>query len=211
MPINSHIHLLTRWGLETVIKQCGIWLKAGIDIKIAFNLSVNDLSNKKLPDLIATLFKKYQVTSDCLVLEVTENAIMQDPDLVISVLKRLDEQGILLSVDDYGIGYSSLSYLKKLPVKELKIDKSFVMNLARNKEDEILVRSTIELGHNLGLKVTAEGVEDEESLEILRNLGCDLAQGYFFSKALPVHELQTFLEKSPLSKISKNLDNLVSV
>ena len=85
------------------------------------------------------------------------------------------------------------------------------MNLARNKEDEILVRSTIELGHNLGLKVTAEGVEDEESLEILRNLGCDLAQGYFFSKALPVHELQAFLEKSPLSKVSKNLDNLVSV
>ena len=192
----GQIHHLTNWGLETAIAQCKIWAQDGIDLKMAINLSARDLSNKKLPDQITSLLEKYNVAHSQLVLEVTENAIMQDPDLALSVLNALDQHGLLLSIDDYGTGYSSMSYLKKLPVKELKIDKSFVLNLSENKEDEILVRSAIDLGHNLGLKVTAEGIEDAKSLQILRDLGCDLVQGYYLSKPLPVEELNEFLATS---------------
>ncbi|HPF47779.1 MAG TPA: EAL domain-containing protein, partial [Emcibacteraceae bacterium] len=193
----GHIHHLTLWGLDTAIAQCRDWIAENIDLKMAINLSARDLSNRKLPEIIIKLLEKYGVPRTRLVLEVTENAIMQDPELALGVLNDLYQHGLLLSIDDYGTGYSSMSYLKKLPVKELKIDKSFVMDLANNKEDEIIVRSTIDLGHNLGLKVTAEGVEDEESMEILRQLGCDLAQGFFISKPLPIADLYEFLENSP--------------
>ncbi|MCP5380838.1 MAG: EAL domain-containing protein [Kordiimonadaceae bacterium] len=193
----GHIHHLTLWGLDAAIAQCREWITKNIDLKMAINLSARDLSNRKLPEIIIKLLEKYSVPRTRLVLEVTENAIMQDPELALGVLNDLYQHGLLLSIDDYGTGYSSMSYLKKLPVKELKIDKSFVLELAKNKEDEILVRSTIDLGHNLGLKVTAEGVEDEESMEILRQLGCDLVQGFFISKPLPIADLYDFIENSP--------------
>jgi diguanylate cyclase (GGDEF)-like protein len=197
----GQIQHLTNWGLNTAIKQCGEWQAQNIDLKMAINLSAHDLTNKDLPALIGEMLKLHNVKSKSLVLEVTESAVMQDPDLALGVLFALSDMGLTLSIDDYGTGYSSLSYLKKLPVKEIKIDKSFVLNLATNKEDEILVRSTIDLGHNLGLKVTAEGVEDEKSFEILRKLGCDLAQGYFFSKAVPADELIDFLKSSPYGSL----------
>jgi EAL domain-containing protein (putative c-di-GMP-specific phosphodiesterase class I) len=129
-------------------------------------------------------------------------------------LNALDDHGLMLSIDDYGTGYSSMSYLKKMPVKELKIDKSFVIDLAKNKEDEILVKSTIDLTHNLGLKVTAEGVEDELSLHILKGFGCDVAQGSFISKPLPIEDLMDFLENSAFGltahqkPVSENKENI---
>lgn len=209
----GQIQHLTMWGLDAAISQCRTWMSEGIDLKVAINLSAKDLSNRKLPEIVIKLLEKYEVPRAMLVLEVTENAIMQDPELALGVLNALDQHGLLLSIDDYGTGYSSMSYLKQLPVKELKIDKSFVLDLANNKEDEILVRSTIELGHNLGLKVTAEGVEDKRSMEILHELGCDLIQGFYISKALPVADLHEFLENSPygLSKDKIKISDGTSV
>lgn len=195
----GQIQYLTHWGLDAAIKQCGEWRSKNIDINMAFNLSAYDLKNKELPKVIEKLLEIYDVKPEWMVLEVTESAVMQDPDLALTVLADLSDMGLILSIDDYGTGYSSLSYLKKLPVQEIKIDKSFVLNLASNKEDEILVRSTIDLGHNLGLKVTAEGVEDEQSYKMLQALDCDLAQGFYFSKAVPVTELLDFIANSPYS------------
>lgn len=180
-------------------------------------LSARDLSNKRLPEMIIGLLEKYHVPRSRLVLEITESAIMNDPEQALGVLNALDGHGLMLSIDDYGTGYSSMSYLKKMPVKELKIDKSFVLDLAKNKEDEILVKSTIDLAHNLGLKVTAEGVEDEISLHMLKAFGCDVVQGYFISKPLPLADLYDFLENSPFGlpqdQISEDesLENILAV
>jgi EAL domain-containing protein (putative c-di-GMP-specific phosphodiesterase class I) len=134
---------------------------------------------------------------------------MEDPVHALSVLKALNNMGITLSIDDYGTGYSSLAYLKSLPVQEIKIDKSFVMKLAGSPGDEILVRSTIELGHNLGLKVTAEGVEDAAALAILDRYGCETGQGYYISKPLPVAEFESFYATSRWSPIrNRRVDDL---
>lgn len=192
----GHIHNITLWALEAGIKQVSEWQKAGHDIKIAINLSARDLTNKELPGIIAAVLKMHKTDVGCLVLEVTESAVMEDPELALGVLHELNNMGLTLSIDDYGTGYSSMAYLKQLPVKEIKIDKSFILNLAENKDDEIIVRSTIELGHNLGLKVTAEGIEDEASLAILKKYDCDLAQGYFFAKPLAIDEFNNFLATS---------------
>lgn len=213
----GHIKYLTEWGLEVAIKQCRSWIEENIDLNIAINLSARDLSNKRLPEMIIGLLEKYHVPRSRLVLEITESAIMNDPEQALGVLNALDGHGLMLSIDDYGTGYSSMSYLKKMPVKELKIDKSFVLDLAKNKEDEILVKSTIDLAHNLGLKVTAEGVEDEISLHMLKAFGCDVVQGYFISKPLPLADLYDFLENSPFGlsqdQISEDesLENILAV
>ncbi len=200
----GQIQYLTQWGLEEAIKQCRQWRDQNYDINVAINLSAHDLTDNNLPKAIKKLLDKYKVRPEWLVLEVTESAVMKDPDLALYVLYALNGMGLTLSIDDYGTGYSSMSYLKKLPVQEIKIDKSFVLNLATNNEDEIIVKSTINLGHNLGLKVTAEGVEDEKSYKMLKDFGCDLAQGYLFSKALPASELEHFIESSPYGKGGKN-------
>lgn len=192
----GNIQKLTEWALETAIAQSKVWLDAGIDIIVAINLSARDLTNRRLPDQIGQLLETHGIAAKRIVLEITESAIMEDRDNAMAVLTALHKMGHTLSIDDYGTGYSSMAYLKALPVQEIKIDKSFVLNLATNKEDEILVRSTIDLGHNLGLKVTAEGVEDQESLNILDKYGCDTGQGYFISKPMPVEEIEAFYKDS---------------
>ncbi len=166
-------------------------------LSLTLNLSSKDLSDKGLPDYIGNLLHTYNVESRWLHLEITESAIMQDPEYALSIMRTLNDMGLQLSIDDFGTGYSSMSYLKRLPVDALKIDKSFVLDLARNREDEIIVRSTIDLAHNLGLKVVAEGVEDQQSLAILQGYCCDLAQGYYFSRPLPIHEFNQWLHTSP--------------
>lgn len=192
----GNIQKLTEWALETAIAQSKVWQDAGIDIIVAVNLSARDLTNRRLPDQIGKLLETHGIAAKRIVLEITESAIMEDRDNAMAVLTALHKMGHTLSIDDYGTGYSSMAYLKALPVQEIKIDKSFVLNLATNKEDEILVRSTIDLGHNLGLKVTAEGVEDQESLNILNKYGCDTGQGYLISKPMPVEEIETFYRES---------------
>ncbi len=187
---------VTDWALRQAVKQAADWRARGLNLAVAVNLSTNDLMNQSLPAQILALLREYDLPAEFLKLEVTESAVMHDMTRALDVLNMLSAMGLALSIDDYGTGYSSLSYIKRLPVGEIKIDKSFVLNLAKNDEDKILVRSTIELGHNLGLSVTAEGVEDEESVVQLREYGCNVIQGYHIARPLPPAELEEFLKES---------------
>jgi len=192
----GNIQKLTAWVLEAAIRQSRKWKDAGIDVRIAVNLSARDLGNRRLPADIANLLEGHEVSPRALILEITESAIMANPNHALEVLKALNTMGLTLSIDDYGTGYSSMAYLKGLPVHEIKIDKSFVLKLAENRGDLILVRSAIELGHNLGLKVTAEGVEDEAAFRLLQNYGCETGQGYFVSKPISAEDFEAFYRSS---------------
>ena len=192
----GNIRRLTAWALAAAVKQSRAWADRGINVKIAVNLSAHDLSNKHLPAEIANLLTAYDVSPGRIILEITESAIMQNPVQAQEILRTLNGMGLTLSIDDYGIGHSSLAYLKSLPVQEIKIDKSFVLKLADSRGDQILVKSTVELGHNLGLRVTAEGIEDRASLDILQNLGCDTGQGYFINRPMSAADFETFFTTS---------------
>jgi diguanylate cyclase (GGDEF)-like protein/PAS domain S-box-containing protein len=171
---------LTAWVLNEAIGQVHAWSKVGIDIGVAVNLSARNLLDDELPDAVAQLLGTWQVAPEKLSLEITERSILATE--AEDTLRRLDEIGVQISVDDFGTGYSSLTYLKRLPVSEIKIDKSFVLDMATNRDGAAIVRSTIDLGHNLGLKVVAEGVEDETTAELLREYRCDFIQGFHISR-----------------------------
>jgi EAL domain-containing protein (putative c-di-GMP-specific phosphodiesterase class I) len=175
---------LTRHVLERSIAQCATWRTEGNDLSVAVNLSVRNLLDPGLPVEIAALLDTYGLPAQALQLEITESMIMSDPERALAIVGRLSDLGVRLSVDDFGTGYSSLANLKRLPIDELKIDRSFVSPMMQDESDLIIVRSTINLGHDLGLKVIAEGVEDELTLKRLATLGCDLAQGYHMSRPL---------------------------
>ncbi len=188
MPIVEQTGLIgpmTRHVLERAVAQCAAWRRAGQEMTVSVNLSVRNLLDPDLASLLGDLLEIYGLTPSALQLEITESMLMSDPDRSLTTLTRLSELGVGLSVDDYGTGYSSLANLRRLPIDELKIDRSFVSPMLCDESDLIIVRSTINLGHDLGLKVVAEGVEDEATLHRLGGLGCDLAQGYHFSKPLP--------------------------
>ena len=188
---SGNIGMITKWVLERAIADCGAWNTAGLDLTVAVNLSALDLFDAKLPAYIDELLAAANLPPSKLVLEITESAVMKEPARALATLDDLKRRGMSLAIDDYGTGYSSLSHLKRLPVDELKIDKSFVMHLGRaTPQDILIVRSTIELGHNMGLTVVAEGVEDAETWRILKDLGCDIAQGYFISRPLPIAEFE---------------------
>jgi EAL domain-containing protein (putative c-di-GMP-specific phosphodiesterase class I) len=191
----GNIRRLTHWALETGIRQAADWRKRGMKLRISVNLSVRDLGDPLLPDRVEATLERHQVAPSDVVLEITESAIMGEPDAAIKVLRRLANLGTDLSIDDFGVGQSSFAYLRRLPVREIKIDKSFVLKLANSPEDATIVRSIVELGHNLGYKVTAEGVEDEGSFDFLREIGCDYAQGYFIAKALPADGFDRFIQQ----------------
>jgi EAL domain-containing protein (putative c-di-GMP-specific phosphodiesterase class I) len=180
----GYIKVLTRWVLGEAIRQCGAWLGTGLHLQISANISARDLTNRDLPDQIAALLAEHCVPAGLICLEITESGFMEDPPHVRKVLDRLWGMGLRLAIDDYGVGYSSLSYIMKLPVQELKIDRSCIAGMVTNPDLSTIVRSTIELGHNLGMKVVAEGVEDGNGWDLLESLGCDDAQGYFMSPPL---------------------------
>jgi diguanylate cyclase (GGDEF)-like protein len=182
------IGYLTHYVLERAVAECKRWRDEGRDLAVAVNLSVRDLLDLDLPGQVASVLTAHRLPPDALHLEITESMIMSDPDRALETVKHLRDLGTHISVDDFGTGYSSLANLKRLPISELKIDRSFISSLPHDESDLIIVGSTINLGHDLGLKVIAEGVEDEISLKRLANLGCDLAQGYFFGRPLPSHE-----------------------
>jgi len=188
---------LTLWVLAEATRQGVAWRRAGLEITIAVNLSVRNLHDLHLPDWIAELLAASHLPPEGLNLEITESAIMADPARAMEILTRLRGMGIRLSIDDFGAGYSSLSYLKKLPVTEVKVDKSFIIGMSGNTDDAVIVRSTIDLAHNLGLKVAAEGVESQAVLDRLIAMGCDEAQGYFISQPIPALELTRWLNDSP--------------
>ncbi|MBT8121139.1 MAG: EAL domain-containing protein, partial [Gammaproteobacteria bacterium] len=147
-----------------------------------------------LPDQVEDILKEHDLDSSRLTLEITESAVMDDYMKSIEVLGELSDMGIELSIDDFGTGYSSLGYLKRMPVQQLKIDRSFVSDMIMNRDDAVIVRSTIDLAHNLGLKTVAEGVETEEVLAVLSEMGCDMVQGYLVSRPLPMEEFFLFLK-----------------
>jgi diguanylate cyclase (GGDEF)-like protein len=175
---------LTRYVLERSIGQCADWRRQGRELDVAVNLSVRNLLDRNLPREIERLLDAYSLPPEALQLEITERMLMSDPDRALAIVSRLSDLGVRLSVDDYGTGYSSLANLRRLPIDELKIDRSFVTPMLRDESDLIIVRSTINLAHDLGLKIIAEGVEDEPTLEHLSLLGCDLAQGFHLSRPL---------------------------
>jgi len=175
---------LTRYVLERSIAQCAEWRRQGRELDVAVNLSVRNLLDRNLPREIEQLLDAYSLPPDALQLEITERMIMSDPDRALTIVSRLSDLGVRLSVDDYGTGYSSLANLRRLPIDELKIDRSFVTPMLKDESDLIIVRSTINLAHDLGLKIIAEGVEDEPTLEHLSLLGCGLAQGFHLSRPM---------------------------
>ncbi|TRZ91292.1 MAG: EAL domain-containing protein, partial [Rhodocyclaceae bacterium] len=187
---------ITRWAIAAALQQRQQWGDAGLALTISVNVSALDLIQMDLPDMIAELLKRYGAAPHWLALEITESAIMGDPQRALSVVERLHRMGLKLSVDDFGTGYSSLAYLKKLPVSELKIDMSFVLNMDKDKDDATIVRSTIDLGHNMGLSVVAEGVETETAWHMLEEMGCDLAQGYHISRPLDSAALLQWIRNS---------------
>jgi diguanylate cyclase (GGDEF)-like protein len=184
---------LTRYVLERSIAECVGWRRAGRDLSVAVNLSVRNLLDRDLPKEIEHMLAAYSLPPDALQLEITESMIMSDPDRARATVSRLSDLGVQLSVDDFGTGYSSLANLRRLPIDELKIDRSFVSPMLRDESDLIIVRSTINLGHDLGLRVIAEGVEDHATLERLSNLGCDLAQGFHISRPKPPETFNAWL------------------
>ncbi len=175
---------LTELALRTVVADVADWLRQGVAVGVSVNLPAQSVHDPELPNLIADCLAQHAVDPGGLTLEITETTIMQDPEMAGRTLREIDALGVRLSIDDFGTGYSSLSYLSKLPVSELKIDRSFVMAMAENATDETIVRSTIDLAHNLGLVVVAEGVETAEQRQTLTELGCDIGQGYWFSRPL---------------------------
>jgi predicted signal transduction protein with EAL and GGDEF domain len=182
------IGYLTHYVLERAVAECKAWRMDGRDLSVAVNLSVRDLLDLDLPGQVASVLTAHELPPDALHLEITESMIMSDPDRALETVAHLRDLGTHVSVDDFGTGYSSLANLKRLPISELKIDRSFISSLPHDESDLIIVGSTINLGHDLRLNVIAEGVEDEITLKRLANLGCDLAQGYFFGRPLPSQE-----------------------
>jgi diguanylate cyclase (GGDEF)-like protein/PAS domain S-box-containing protein len=191
------IKALTRWVLGDAVEQGRAWQRLGHDLPISVNLSARNLQDPRLVEDITGLLATHSLPPHLLRLELTESSVMADPAHAVKVLGILRDAGVAVAIDDFGTGYSSLAYLRRLPVSELKIDKSFVIGMAgREQEDAAIVRSTSDLGHILGLSVVAEGVEDERTLELLGDIGCDAAQGYYIARPMPVAALEQWLTDS---------------
>jgi diguanylate cyclase (GGDEF)-like protein len=188
---------LTDWVLGTGLHQCSSLLSHGAMQHLAVNISVRSLHDLRFPDLIDKLLKASGISPEKLMLEVTESAFMVDLQRTVETLAVLSHMGVMISIDDFGTGFSSLNYIKKLPVHEIKIDKSFVSDMTSDENDLSIVRSIIELGHNLGLKVVAEGVENKAVLDSLAALGCDSCQGYYISHPLPHERFMTWSGQTP--------------
>lgn len=189
----GNIRRVTRWALGAGIAQSGRWKAEGHAVRLSINVSARDLDSPDLPTRLNDLLRVHDVAPAQIVLEITESAIMGKPEAAIAVLRRLADDGIDLAIDDFGVGQSSFAYLRRLPVRELKIDKTFITHLAHSREDRIIVSSIVELGHHLGYRVTAEGVDDAAALDYLREIGCDHAQGYLIAPPLAVDDFGRLL------------------
>ncbi|HVF36463.1 MAG TPA: EAL domain-containing protein [Sphingomicrobium sp.] len=186
------IDQLTQWGLRTTLRQWLTWCEEGLDTCLAFNISALSLDQLDFPDLVERMCRALEVPSDRLVLELTEGAT-QPLIKLMDTLTRFRIKGIGLAIDDFGVGYSTLMQLRQLPFTELKIDRFFIDDAPSSKDSALIVKSIIDLAHGLGLTVTAEGVETKEQLLLLRNLGCDVAQGYFLAHALEPDKLHDWI------------------
>jgi diguanylate cyclase (GGDEF)-like protein len=197
IPLAERSNLLrpmTLYLIDTALRQANSWRSKGFDISVAVNLSMQNMLDLRLPNDLARLLTSWRLPAGSLELEITESTIMADHRRATTILSRLSKMGVRLSIDDFGTGYSSLAYLQELPVDAIKIDKSFVMEMHQDAGNATIVQSTVDLGHNLGLEVVAEGVETVESYNTLARLGCDYAQGYFLSKPLSPDKMSIWLE-----------------
>jgi EAL domain-containing protein (putative c-di-GMP-specific phosphodiesterase class I) len=187
--------LLTEEVLAQAVAQAAAWRRGGLMLRMSVNLSASNLLDIGLPRRVDALLTAHGLPPEGLVLEVTESVLLTDPDRSLAVIGALADLGVTVSIDDFGTGYSSLAYLRDLPVAELKLDRSFTVDLLTDGRTEAIVASTIELAHRLGLRVIAEGVEDEATLRHLRSLGCDTSQGYLHARPLPADELGQWLAR----------------
>lgn len=178
----------TRWLLQQAMQVQARLRAEGIHLVLSINLSANDLLDAELPELIEQTLATWELAPDCLLLELTETLMIEDTEEVIGILDRLRQQGFQLSVDDFGTGYASMSYLQRLPVQEVKIDQSFVLHAASSERDREIIASMVQLAHRLDMAVVAEGVETAAAAEIVGRLGCDRGQGYFYARAMPLEE-----------------------
>ncbi len=187
------IRELTLWALETAARHGREWEGMGADLSIAVNLSAQNLHDAGLPETVDRIIAADGGRKTRLCLEITESAVMPGPARALDALNRLSAQGVRISIDDFGTGYSSLAYLKQLPVDELKIDRSFVTGMRHDSDDTVIVRSTIDLAHNIGLRVVAEGVEDQETCDLLASMHCDAAQGYHLARPMDLPDFMDWL------------------
>jgi diguanylate cyclase (GGDEF)-like protein len=194
---------LTQFVLNEALRQWHQWSHAGMQLEVAVNLSPRSLLDPQLPDVVGQLLERWGVPPRFLTLELTESFLMSDSGRSLGVLAGLSSVGVMLSIDDFGTGYSSLSYLKRLPIGEIKIDRSFVMNMHENANDAMIVRATVELGRNLGLRVVAEGVETQAAWDQLAEQRCDIAQGYFLCRPIPAQEFTSWIaSREPAREVS---------
>jgi diguanylate cyclase len=194
--LTKTIKHVTLWVLQRAFRNCADWHNHGFDIKISINLSSKDLHDSELPDLIAGVAASAGIKPEWIMLEITEESVMNNPENALKIIERLDRMGYQFSIDNFGTGYSSLAYLKKIPLTELKIDRSFVINIMNSENDAAIVKATINLAHNLGLLATADGVESMEIMAKLKDYGCDMAQGYYLNKPLSVTDFNKWMNSS---------------
>ncbi|MDX5329225.1 MAG: EAL domain-containing protein, partial [Marinobacter sp.] len=188
---------LTRWVLQEALHLRSRLLELGFDAGIAVNISPNNLREPDFAVFVQRLMQSFHAHMGAITFEVTETSMMQDPVNSLKALNALNAAGIPLSIDDFGSGYSSLSYIKQLPASEIKIDRSLITELSHREEDRVIVRTTIDMCHSLGYTVVAEGVEDEETLALLEDMGCDLIQGYILTRPLPFDGLVDWMSGQP--------------
>lgn len=199
---SGYIKVLTHWVLAEAIRQCAEWLSAGVKLQVSVNVCARDLLSGDLPERIAELLSEHGVPAGLLSLEITESGLMEEPEHIQRVLRTLSEMGLQLAIDDYGAGYSCLRELMNMPVQELKIDRSLIHALVADADMPLIVRSTIDLGHNLGMQVVAEGVEDGNGWHLLKLLGCDHAQGFFLSAPLEAPALLPWMRDHDGARLS---------
>jgi EAL domain-containing protein (putative c-di-GMP-specific phosphodiesterase class I) len=197
------IKTITAWVIEAAVRQGAAWRAAGRPTRISVNISAQDLLNPELCDLLVDTLGRHGLPPGLLCLEITESGVMQDAARAIEMLKRVQTLGVRRSIDDFGTGYSSLSYVKQLSVDELKIDRSFLRGIVNDARDAAIVLSTIDLAHNLALGVVAEGVEEQASADLLRELGCDEIQGWLVARPLDPDALETWLAARPAAALSR--------
>ena len=194
---------LTLWVLKRAFRDCAEWRKQGLEIKISVNLSAKDLHNPELPDLIAGAAASAAIKPEWIMLEITEGSVMHDPESALEIIERLHRMGYQFSIDDFGTGYSSLAYLKKMPLTEIKVDRSFVMDIMNSENDAVIVKAIVNLAHNLGFQVTAEGVESKAIMDKLKGYGCDVAQGYYLNRPFSVTDFNKWIASSQLQGLTK--------
>lgn len=191
------IRPLTYWVIETAAHQCKTWHKAGWPLRVSVNISGRTFQDPAFTDLLEQILQATGLPAKNLEIEITENILMADIEHFARILEKVNRLGVHVAIDDFGTGYSSLAYLKTLPLGTLKIDKSFVLDMVKDENDAVIVRSIIDLAHNLGYQVVAEGIENQETWEMLRVLGCDGGQGFHMCRPLPAEDFIRWLQESP--------------